>query len=105
MKGGVHYGSEKRECDGSCGTGDKRTGRGRIVDLGLPVSVVINSLYRQIIMNNGLPFPLTIPRTIPSRDAMTKEEFDAMMLQGLEQAKTGQGLGLDEAFAKIRDSI
>ncbi len=73
--------------------------------LGLPVSVVINSLYRQIIMNNGLPFPLTIPRTIPSRDAMTKEEFDAMMLQGLEQAKAGQGLELDEAFAKIRDSI
>ncbi len=73
--------------------------------LGLPVSVVINSLYRQIIMNNGLPFPLTIPRAIPSRDAMTKEEFDAMMLQGLEQAKAGQGLELDEAFAKIRDSI
>ncbi len=73
--------------------------------LGLPVSVVINSLYRQIIMDNGLPFSLTIPRTLPSRDSMTKEEFDAMMLQGLEQAKAGQGLELDEAFAKIRDSI
>lgn len=73
--------------------------------LGLPVSVVINSLYRQIIMNNGLPFPLTIPRALPSRDTMTKEEFDAMMLQGLEQAKAGQGLELDEAFAKIRDRI
>jgi len=73
--------------------------------LGLPVSVVINSLYRQIIMNNGLPFPLTIPRVLPSRDAMTKEEFDAMMQQGLEQAKAGHGLDLDEAFAKIRDSI
>ena len=73
--------------------------------LGLPVSVVINSLYRQIIMNNGLPFPLTIPRAIPFRDAMTKEEFDAMMLQGMEQAKAGQGLELDKAFAKIRDSI
>jgi len=76
-----------------------------LTQLGLPVSVVINSLYRQIIMNKGLPFPLTIPRTLPSRDAMTKEEFDAMMLHGLEQAKAGQGLELDEAFAKIRDSI
>jgi len=73
--------------------------------LGLPVSVVINSLYRQIIMNNRLPFPLTIPRAIPSRDAMTKEEFDAMMQQGLEQANAGQGLELDETFANIRDSI
>ncbi len=35
MKGDVRYGREKRECDGSCGTGDKRTGRGRIVAPGI----------------------------------------------------------------------
>ena len=29
--------------------------------LGVPVSVVINSLYRQIIYHHGVPFPLTIP--------------------------------------------
>lgn len=29
--------------------------------LGVPVSVVINSLYRQIIYHHGLPFSLTIP--------------------------------------------
>ena len=39
--------------------------------LGIPVSVVINSLYRQIIFRNGVPFSLTIsskPRTL---DMMT----------------------------------
>ena len=30
--------------------------------LGIPVSVVINSLYRQIIYRHGVPFSLTIPK-------------------------------------------
>ena len=29
--------------------------------LGIPVSVVINSLYRQIIYRRGIPFSLTVP--------------------------------------------
>lgn len=33
--------------------------------LGIPVSVVINSLYHQIIFTKGIPFSLTIP-TEPS---------------------------------------
>lgn len=69
--------------------------------LGLPVSVVINALYRQIIMNNGIPFSLSIPPEIQVRDTMTKEQFDAMMDKGLTQAKTGMGLDIDAAFAKI----
>lgn len=73
--------------------------------LGLPVSVVINALYRQIIMSNGLPFSLVVPHTVPTRDGMTKEDFDAMMKNSLEQAKAGQGLDIDAAFAKIRESI
>lgn len=73
--------------------------------LGLPVSVVINMLYRQIIMNNGVPFSLVLPSSIPTRDTMTEEEFDAMMQKGLDQAKAGQGLRLDEAFAKVNKSI
>ena len=69
--------------------------------LGLPVSVVINSLYRQIIMNNGLPFSLTIPAKLPVRDQMTAAQFDAMMEKGLAQAHAGDGADLDDAFAQI----
>lgn len=70
-------------------------------NLGLPVSVVINALYRQIILNNGLPFSLNIPTSFPARDAMTKEQFDNMMNKGLAQAKAGIGYDLDEAFDRI----
>lgn len=73
--------------------------------LGLSASTVINTLYRQIVLCRGIPYSLTIPREIPTRDSMTKEEFDEMMSVGLAQAKAGQGMDVEEAFKKIRESI
>lgn len=73
--------------------------------LGLSTSSVINALYRQIIYRNGLPFSLTLPASIPARDTMTDEEFDAMMARGLAQAKAGEGASLDEAFAALEGSV
>ncbi len=72
--------------------------------IGLPVSVLIDTLYRQIIMTGGVPYSLTVPR-IPVRDALTDEQFDAMMRQGYEQALAGDGRPIDEAFAAIRESV
>lgn len=72
--------------------------------LGVPVSVLIDSLYRQIIMTNSIPYSFSVP-TVPARDAMTTEQFDKMMAEGLEQAKAGQGKDLEDAFAQIRENI
>lgn len=46
-----------------------------------------------------------IPLKQPTRDSMTDEQFNAIMAEGYEQAKAGEGLPVDEAFAKIRESI
>lgn len=72
--------------------------------IGLPVSVLIDTLYRQIIMTGGVPYSLTIPK-LPTRDGMTDEQFNTMMEKGYTQAKNGQTIPLDEAFAKIRKGI
>ena len=72
--------------------------------IGLPVSVLIDTLYRQIIMTGGVPYPLTVPK-IPTRDSMTDEAFDAMLSQGLQQARDGQTMSIDEAFAQIQQEI
>ena len=69
--------------------------------IGLPVSDIS---YRQIIMTGGVPYSLTVPN-LPTRNSMTDAEFNAMMENGYHQAKTGEGLSVDEAFAKIRDGI
>ncbi|MBS6348778.1 MAG: type II toxin-antitoxin system RelB/DinJ family antitoxin [Oscillospiraceae bacterium] len=72
--------------------------------LGIPVSVLIDSLYRQIIMTNSIPYSFRIPK-LPTRDGLSEEQFDQMMEKGLKQAKVGQGMDLDAAFARISKSI
>lgn len=40
--------------------------------MGIPVSVVINTLYNQIIIQQGVPFPLTLAKTPATLEDMTK---------------------------------
>ena len=55
-------------------------------------------------MTGGVPYSLTVP-DLPTRDSMTDEQFNVMMEKGYNQAKTGTGLSVDEAFVKIREDI
>ena len=69
--------------------------------LGLPVSVLIDTLYRQIIYTGGVPYPLTVPQ-LPTRDTINDVYFDAMMEQGYSQAVAGESIELDVAFDELR---
>lgn len=69
--------------------------------LGVPASTVINMLYKQIIMTRSIPFSLSVPNTPMARDEMDTADFDAMMTEGLAQAKAGQGLPLEEAVQQL----
>ncbi len=82
----------------------KRQAEAVLERIGLPVSVLIDTLYRQIIMTGGVPFSLSVPK-LPTRDSLTDGQFNAMMEKGYNQAKSGEGLSADEAFAKIREGI
>ena len=73
--------------------------------LGVPASTVINMLYKQIIMTRGIPFPLTLPSVPVSRDEMDAAVFDNMMERGLKQAKAGQGMSLEDAFAELERRV
>lgn len=72
--------------------------------LGLPVSVLIDTLYRQIIYTGGVPYPLTVPK-LPTLDTMSKAEFDDMMGKGYHEAINGEGIELDAAFDELRKGI
>ena len=82
----------------------KRQAEAVLDKIGLPVSVLFDTLYRQIIMTGGVPYSLTIP-SLPTRDCMTDAQFNVMMEKGYHQAKTGEGLSVDEAFTKISEGI
>ncbi len=82
----------------------KRQAEAVLDKIGLPVSVLIDTLYRQIIMTGGVPYSLAVPN-LPTRDSMTDAEFDVMMEKGYHQAMTGEGLSVDDAFTKIHEGI
>ena len=72
--------------------------------LGIPIAVLIDMLYRQIIMTGGIPFSLTVPKP-KTLDSMSGEQFDAMMQKGFDEAKAGVGMTVDEAFDKINGTV
>lgn len=73
--------------------------------LGVPVSVVINMLYKQIIMTRSIPFPLSIPDEPMARDSMTTAEFNTMMETGLSQARDDESRPVSDVFANLRKGL
>ncbi|MCI8771859.1 MAG: type II toxin-antitoxin system RelB/DinJ family antitoxin [Lachnospiraceae bacterium] len=73
--------------------------------LGIPASVAINALYKQIIITKSIPFSLSLPKEPVTLDAMTTSEFDTIMENGLRQAKTDQSRPYTDVFTDIRQEI
>ena len=76
-----------------------------MAQLGIPASVVINMLYKQIIMRKAIPFPLMVVEVPKARDEMSDEEFRKMLSTGLAQAERGEGIPADEFFAQIKREL
>ena len=73
--------------------------------LGIPASVVINMLYKQIIITRGIPFSLTLNKKPLSREEMSEEAFHTMMATGLAQAKANESKPVEDAIAGIKRDI
>lgn len=83
----------------------KQQAEGILERLGIPRSVAIDMYYRQIIAHNGIPFPLTLPATVPSRNEMTTAQFNEMMETGLRQAKEDDSFDVDEVFDELEQGV
>lgn len=70
--------------------------------LGIPASVVINTLYRQIIMTRSIPFSLSVPAVPAARDEMDEAAFNAMMACGMNETKTDKSRAASDVFADLR---
>lgn len=73
--------------------------------LGVPASVVINMLYKQIIMTKSIPFSLALPKEPDTLDSMTTEQFNSIMETGLLQAKTDQSRSAANVIADLRREL
>lgn len=73
--------------------------------IGVPVSVVINSLYRQIIYRRGIPFSLVVPDEPKTLDNMTKAELDAKLQHSYNQSLNGEGRPLEAVFDELERGL
>ena len=73
--------------------------------LGIPASVVINMLYKQIILTRGIPFSLSLHNEPMARDEMSDEAFNDMMAKGLAQAKANDSRPLADVIADVKRDI
>lgn len=73
--------------------------------LGVPVSVVINSLYRQIIYRHGVPFSLTIPTEPKTIDTLSDTELDAKLHHSYAQSLAGEGRPMNDVFDELERSL
>lgn len=73
--------------------------------LGIPSSVVINSLYRQIIYHRGVPFSLTVPAELETMDSMSKDRLDAKLSHSYAQSVAGDGRPMNDVFDDLERSL
>ena len=73
--------------------------------LGIPRATAIDMFYRQIILNNGIPFSLILPKAIPVREEMSDVSFNAMMSVGYAQALRDESQSIDEAFKELEEGL
>ena len=66
--------------------------------IGISRATAIELFYRQIILNKGIPFPLTIPKLLPAQDDMDEKTFNALMAKGYDQAVHGDSYPIGGVF-------
>ena len=71
--------------------------------LGIPASNAINMFYRQIILQQGLPFDVKISRKHPlDMSILSEKELDAELEKGYADIAAGRMRPAREVFADLR---
>ncbi len=70
--------------------------------LGIPASNAITIFYKQIILQNGLPFDVKLPSGVPDINKLTEKELDEELEKGFADIKNGNTINVKEAFESIR---
>ena len=69
--------------------------------LGIPASNAITMFYKQIILQNGLPFEVKLPVHPLDISRMTAEQLDEKLEKGYADVRAGHTIPMEQAFADI----
>ena len=71
--------------------------------LGIPMSNAIGMFLKQIVMHRGMPFEMKLPAVVPTAiGGMTKEQIDAEIQKGMDDAAARHLVSADAVEAEMR---
>ena len=72
-------------------------------ELGIPVSNAIQMYYKQIILHQGLPFDVKLPKERPLiLEELTQDELEAEIQKGIDDMNAGRVESADKVFSDLR---
>lgn len=69
--------------------------------LGIPASNAITMFYKQIILNNGLPFEVKLPDHPLDITHMTAEQLDEELEKGYADITAGRTMPMEQVFSDL----
>ena len=73
--------------------------------LGIPASNAITMFYKQIILQNGLPFAVKLPEHPLDASRMTPAQLDAELEKGYADAEAGRTIPMEQAFSELHKEL
>ncbi len=73
--------------------------------LDIPASNAITIFYKQIILQNGLPFEVKLPEHPLDISRMTAAQLDEGLEKVYADAKAGRNIPMEQAIAAVRQEI
>ena len=71
-------------------------------ELGIPMSNAVSMFLRQIVLQQGIPFEMKIPRNKPlAYESLTKEQFDIEIEKGIKSINEGKVYSADEVEKEL----
>lgn len=76
----------------------------RVLDqLGIPMSNAVAMFLRQVVLQQGIPFEMKLPKKVPlAYGFLTKEQFDAEIGKGMQDIREGRVYSVDTVEEEIR---
>jgi len=71
--------------------------------LGIPMSNAVGMFLRQVVLQQGIPFEMKLPKKAPlAYGSLTKEQFDAEIGKGMEDIREGRVYSADVVEEEMR---
>lgn len=70
-------------------------------ELGISVSTAFTLFYKQVVLSNGIPFELTLPKRPKALEEYSNEELTAKFEESSRQIERGEVYSVDEVFDRL----